>query len=31
VSPRFTMGLHQKDLALLRKIQTFFGVGNSNR
>jgi hypothetical protein len=25
VSPRFLIGLHKKDLALLKEIQTFFG------
>lgn len=28
VEPSFNTGLHSRDLPLLEKIQTFFGVGN---
>lgn len=28
VKPKFTIGLHIKDLSLLKQIQAFFGVGN---
>jgi hypothetical protein len=28
IQPRFQIGLHKKDLALLQQIQTYFGVGH---
>ena len=31
VKPSFQIGLHEKDLSLLKKIQSYFGVGSLNK